>query len=222
MKGFRMNKPQRLFGETRYIIHKIGKIRPMRIHVMSFPAQWRLLQPGNSSYHRDASSCWQLGWATNWKKEMESTSHVDWSLTLFQSWIRDIIVDIYTVSSFHSVSKGCQMIWVLVNLCTSVRAPLIPSSEISGLYVWWIIMVLNQRPTLLCCVRRVQSLSLFPTQGEYGVNHGTAGASMPPMCTMGINYRSFHLKTVVTSLRGLGLYETGHLLFIGLLALCTH
>lgn len=34
--------------------------------VTSLTAQCLLLQPGKPSYHSVASSCWQLGWATNW------------------------------------------------------------------------------------------------------------------------------------------------------------
>ena len=41
----------------------------MKTQVKNFPAHWRRLQPGNSSYQRDAKSCWQLGWATNLEME---------------------------------------------------------------------------------------------------------------------------------------------------------
>lgn len=40
----------------------------MKTQVKNFPAHWRRLQPGNSSYQRDAKSCWQFGWATNLKR----------------------------------------------------------------------------------------------------------------------------------------------------------
>lgn len=57
MKGLRMKRPIRLLGATRQQMDKRGKRRPMKMHVMNLPAQWRLLQPGNSSYQREARSC---------------------------------------------------------------------------------------------------------------------------------------------------------------------
>lgn len=44
--------------------------------VTSLTAQCRLLQPGKPSYHSVASSCWQFGWATNWRKRRGSGDKV--------------------------------------------------------------------------------------------------------------------------------------------------
>lgn len=48
---------------------KKGNRSPMMKQVTSLTAQCRLLQPGKPSYHSVASSCWQFGWATNWREQ---------------------------------------------------------------------------------------------------------------------------------------------------------
>ena len=44
----------------------------MVMHVRSLTTQCFRRHPGKPSYHRVASNCWQLGWATNWEKKRTS------------------------------------------------------------------------------------------------------------------------------------------------------
>jgi hypothetical protein len=70
MNGFFSVCPYELVGTIMYISDQKGKETAMR----TIPRTWNRVflhrNPGRPSYQIDANSCWTLGWATNYNRNM--------------------------------------------------------------------------------------------------------------------------------------------------------
>lgn len=83
IKGFLMNSPRLLLGDIRYAIDSMGNRNPMVMQVRSLTTQCFRRHPGKPSYHRVASNCWQLGWATNCEEKKMLGIQSVWKKCIF-------------------------------------------------------------------------------------------------------------------------------------------